>query len=187
MACKRGAMPRTSGIGNSAEEKRKAARSFSKSSAWRPKRATRGLFSKVKPNACDQSPPCSGSASVTGPPSQLVRKSVASSALRITSDASYKVDPSIQVSFDQVARELRAQALGFGLKGLPANGTILRAISSSSPILVAADVPETIRFYTEVLGFGSSWIWGDPPTFGAAISRLDYGYVQLQPGARRAG
>jgi ribosomal protein S18 acetylase RimI-like enzyme len=41
-------------------------------------------------------------------------------------------------------------------------------LSGSSPIFVAADVSETIRFYTEVLGFPTSWKWGDPPTVGAA-------------------
>ncbi len=41
-------------------------------------------------------------------------------------------------------------------------------LNGSSPILAASDVPATIKFYTEVLGFPSSWTWGDPPTFGAA-------------------
>ena len=41
-------------------------------------------------------------------------------------------------------------------------------VSGSSPILAVANVTETIRFYTEVLGFTSSWSWGTPPTFGAA-------------------
>lgn len=41
-------------------------------------------------------------------------------------------------------------------------------VSGSSPILVVADVPATVQFYTEVLGFASSWTWGEPPTFGAA-------------------
>jgi ribosomal protein S18 acetylase RimI-like enzyme len=42
-------------------------------------------------------------------------------------------------------------------------------VSGSSPILAVVDLPETIRFYTEVLGFTSSWMGGDPPEFGAAI------------------
>ncbi len=41
-------------------------------------------------------------------------------------------------------------------------------LTGSSPILVAADVPSTVRFYTGVLGFTSSWVWGEPPTIGAA-------------------
>jgi ribosomal protein S18 acetylase RimI-like enzyme len=41
-------------------------------------------------------------------------------------------------------------------------------LTGSSPIFVAADVAETIRFYREVLGFPSSWAYGDSPDFGAA-------------------
>lgn len=43
-------------------------------------------------------------------------------------------------------------------------------LTGSSPILVAADVPATVKFYTDVLGFESSWLWGDPVTFGGAGS-----------------
>ncbi len=42
-------------------------------------------------------------------------------------------------------------------------------MSRSSPILAAADVPATVKFYEDVLGFPASWIWGTPPTFGAAV------------------
>ena len=38
------------------------------------------------------------------------------------------------------------------------------------PILCVANVTASIRYYTEVLGFERSWDWGDPPTFGAAVS-----------------
>jgi GNAT superfamily N-acetyltransferase/uncharacterized glyoxalase superfamily protein PhnB len=41
-------------------------------------------------------------------------------------------------------------------------------VTGSSPIFAAADVSATARFYTEVLGFTSSWTWGEPPAFGAA-------------------
>ncbi len=41
-------------------------------------------------------------------------------------------------------------------------------VTGSSPIFVASDILETVRFYKEVLGFTSSWTWGEPPTFGAA-------------------
>jgi len=41
-------------------------------------------------------------------------------------------------------------------------------VSSSSAIFAAADIPATLRFYTEVLGFATSWAWGNPPTFGGA-------------------
>lgn len=41
-------------------------------------------------------------------------------------------------------------------------------VTGSSPIFATADVSEAVRFYTEVLGFTSSWTWGDPPTFAGA-------------------
>jgi uncharacterized glyoxalase superfamily protein PhnB len=41
-------------------------------------------------------------------------------------------------------------------------------VTGLSPILAVADLQETIRFYTELLGFTSSWMGGDPPDFGAA-------------------
>lgn len=34
------------------------------------------------------------------------------------------------------------------------------------PILYSANVPASLRYYTEVLGFEEHWGWGDPPDFG---------------------
>lgn len=48
-------------------------------------------------------------------------------------------------------------------------------VSSSAPILVAADVLATITFYSEVLGFDRSWTWGEPPTIGA----VNWGAVSI--------
>lgn len=39
-------------------------------------------------------------------------------------------------------------------------------IHASEAILAVADVPAAIRFYRDVLGFESEWMWGTPPTFG---------------------
>jgi ribosomal protein S18 acetylase RimI-like enzyme len=39
-------------------------------------------------------------------------------------------------------------------------------ITGSTPILASADVVATLKFYEEVIGFGPSWSWGEPPTFG---------------------
>jgi GNAT superfamily N-acetyltransferase/uncharacterized glyoxalase superfamily protein PhnB len=50
-------------------------------------------------------------------------------------------------------------------------------IHTSEAILAVSDVPETIRFYREVLGFESEWRWGDPPTFGGV--RLGKAHVML--------
>ncbi|HEY3782089.1 MAG TPA: GNAT family N-acetyltransferase [Fimbriimonadaceae bacterium] len=41
-------------------------------------------------------------------------------------------------------------------------------LTGASPILTTLDVARTIQFYTEVLGFTSSWADSDPATFGAA-------------------
>lgn len=41
-------------------------------------------------------------------------------------------------------------------------------ILGATPIFATADIEGSIRFYKEVLGFSSSWTWGDPPTFGCA-------------------
>ncbi|HWD38381.1 MAG TPA: GNAT family N-acetyltransferase [Fimbriimonas sp.] len=41
-------------------------------------------------------------------------------------------------------------------------------LTGSTPIFAVSDVEETIRYYKDVLGFESSWLYGEPPTFGAA-------------------
>jgi ribosomal protein S18 acetylase RimI-like enzyme len=43
-----------------------------------------------------------------------------------------------------------------------------RVVNSSTPIFATSDIVATIAFYVDVLGFQSSWTWGDPPTFGSA-------------------
>jgi GNAT superfamily N-acetyltransferase len=40
------------------------------------------------------------------------------------------------------------------------------ALCRSEAILAVADVPATVRFYRDKLGFTGEWLWGDPPTFG---------------------
>jgi GNAT superfamily N-acetyltransferase len=40
------------------------------------------------------------------------------------------------------------------------------ALLRSEAILAVADVPATVRFYRDKLGFTGEWLWGDPPTFG---------------------
>ncbi len=40
-------------------------------------------------------------------------------------------------------------------------------ITGSTPIFAAADILATIGYYKDVLGFESSWTWGEPPTFGS--------------------
>ena len=39
---------------------------------------------------------------------------------------------------------------------------------SSTAIFASSDIEKTLAYYTEVLGFESSWTWGEPPTFGSA-------------------
>jgi GNAT superfamily N-acetyltransferase len=36
----------------------------------------------------------------------------------------------------------------------------------SEAILAVTDVPETVRFYRDQLGFTREWLWGEPPSFG---------------------
>jgi predicted N-acetyltransferase YhbS/uncharacterized glyoxalase superfamily protein PhnB len=48
-------------------------------------------------------------------------------------------------------------------------------LKTSEAILAVADVPQTVRFYREVLGFEGQWLWGDPPTFAG----LRWGPVHL--------
>lgn len=39
-------------------------------------------------------------------------------------------------------------------------------MSGSTPIFASADVEATIAYYKDVIGFTSSWTWGDPVSFG---------------------
>jgi len=39
---------------------------------------------------------------------------------------------------------------------------------SSTAIFACSDIESTLAYYKNVLGFESSWTWGDPPTFGSA-------------------
>ena len=41
-------------------------------------------------------------------------------------------------------------------------------LTHSEAIFAVSDVRETVRFFREVLGFTSEWLWEDPPTFGGA-------------------
>jgi predicted N-acetyltransferase YhbS/uncharacterized glyoxalase superfamily protein PhnB len=40
------------------------------------------------------------------------------------------------------------------------------ALRSSEAILAVADVPATVKFYRDALGFQGQWLWGTPATFG---------------------
>jgi ribosomal protein S18 acetylase RimI-like enzyme len=41
-------------------------------------------------------------------------------------------------------------------------------VISSTAILATSDIAATLAHYKEILGFESSWTWGEPPTFGSA-------------------
>ncbi|NER83138.1 MAG: bleomycin resistance family protein [Leptolyngbya sp. SIO1D8] len=43
---------------------------------------------------------------------------------------------------------------------------------SLTPILNVKNIPDSIRYYVDVLGFKQDWDWDDPPTF-ASVSRDD--------------
>lgn len=38
----------------------------------------------------------------------------------------------------------------------------------STAIFASSDIDATLAYYKDVLGFESSWTWGEPPTFGSA-------------------
>lgn len=39
----------------------------------------------------------------------------------------------------------------------------------SNPILFSKDIRESLKYYTEVLGFADSWEWGEPTDFGGVV------------------
>jgi catechol 2,3-dioxygenase-like lactoylglutathione lyase family enzyme/GNAT superfamily N-acetyltransferase len=39
-------------------------------------------------------------------------------------------------------------------------------ITSSIAVLAVVDIPASVAFYVNVLGFKQQWLWGNPPTFG---------------------
>ena len=45
---------------------------------------------------------------------------------------------------------------------------ILFSVISSTAIFAASDIEATLAYYKDVLGFESTWTWGDPPVFGSA-------------------
>lgn len=59
-------------------------------------------------------------------------------------------------------------------------------IISSTAIFASSDIAATLAFYETVLGFESSWTWGEPPTFGAASMGGVTIMFNLQPELARA-
>lgn len=45
---------------------------------------------------------------------------------------------------------------------------MISGVISSTAIFACSDIEATLAYYKDVLGFESSWTWGDPPTFGSA-------------------
>jgi GNAT superfamily N-acetyltransferase len=66
------------------------------------------------------------------------------------------------------------------------NTTESPALNSSEAILAIADVPASVKFYREVLGFEREWLWGDPPTFGGVRWGKVHVMLCLQPALARA-
>jgi predicted N-acetyltransferase YhbS len=59
-------------------------------------------------------------------------------------------------------------------------------LRASEAILAVADVAATVKFYREVLGFESEWLWEDPPTFGGVRWGKVHVMFCLQPDLARA-
>jgi len=68
---------------------------------------------------------------------------------------------------------------------MPERPTADPKLHSSEAILAVADVPATVKFYREVLGFESEWLWGEPPTFGGARWGRVHVMFCLQPALAR--
>ncbi len=45
---------------------------------------------------------------------------------------------------------------------------MIHSVISSTAIFAASDIEATLTYYKDVLGFESTWTWGDPPVFGSA-------------------
>jgi len=45
---------------------------------------------------------------------------------------------------------------------------MLLSMISSNAIFAASDIEATLDYYKDVLGFESTWTWGEPPVFGSA-------------------
>jgi len=45
---------------------------------------------------------------------------------------------------------------------------MLSAMISSTAIFACPNIEATLAYYKDVLGFESTWTWGDPPVFGSA-------------------
>ena len=59
---------------------------------------------------------------------------------------------------------------------------MISTVISSTAIFACSDIEETLTFYKDVLGFESSWTWGEPPTFGSASRGGVTIMFNLQPG-----
>src|SRR5688572_24096256 len=56
----------------------------------------------------------------------------------------------------------------------PKGGAMAR-ITVSEPIFTVLDVVRSVRFYRDVLGFESEWLWGEPPVHAG----VRWGAVQV--------
>lgn len=52
---------------------------------------------------------------------------------------------------------------------------------SSTAIFASSDIEATLAYYKDVLGFESTWTWGEPPTFGSATMGGVVIMFNLQP------
>ncbi|WP_249369895.1 VOC family protein [Acaryochloris marina] len=59
-----------------------------------------------------------------------------------------------------------------GMTHLPHPTASPNHFSGLAPILNVSNIPRSIDFYVNLLGFQQDWAWGDPPTF-ASVSRDD--------------
>ena len=53
--------------------------------------------------------------------------------------------------------------------------------ASAVPVIATADVPATIRYFEQTLGFKQQWIWGDPPVYAGVRAGGAMLYVTHDP------
>ncbi len=57
----------------------------------------------------------------------------------------------------------------------------LKNFSSAVPVIATSDVPGTVRYFEQTLGFRQQWTWGDPPVYAGVRAGGALLYVTHDP------
>ena len=59
-------------------------------------------------------------------------------------------------------------------------------LEKSIIILYSTDIPKSLAYYIEKLGFDEKWEWDSPPTFGGVVKDgVEIFFLQRGPGSSR--